>query len=110
MVSSPETGEELTDSDGDDLNGNQPTVTPVGDAVPLSIAKSVQDLNGGTVDVKDQLLYQITVKNDSANRVEKLTVTDALPETVRFLGTDRVSIRRTPRSTSCPGAEPAAAR
>ncbi|MCA9523905.1 MAG: DUF11 domain-containing protein, partial [Myxococcales bacterium] len=92
VVTSPETGDELTDADGDDLNGNQPTVTPVGDAVPLSIAKSVQDLNGGTVDPKDQLLYPITVKNDSTSRVEKLTVVDTLPETVRFLGNDRVTL------------------
>lgn len=77
--------EELTDADGNEGNGNQPTVTPVGAARPsLEIAKSVSDDDGGLVEAGDALTYTITVRNNASVTARDVSLLDLLPEGVAF--------------------------
>ncbi len=71
---------ELTDSDGNDGNGNQPTVVAVGAQAQLAqVFKSVQDENGGQVQIGDVLRYTIQIKNLGANPLGSVQLRDALP-------------------------------
>lgn len=71
---------ELTDSDGDDSNGNQPTVVGIGDkAVLAQVFKNAQDENGGQVQTGDVLRFTIQIKNLGVKPLLDLTVTDPLP-------------------------------
>ena len=77
---------ELSDADGDDANGNQPTVTPVGPAAALvTVQKSVQDENGGDVQAGDWLRYTIALQNLGNAKAESVVVTDTLPKGIDAL-------------------------
>ena len=70
---------ERTDADGNDANGDQPTLTPVGsNAAGIEIGKAVKDVNGGYVEVGDEVLYTLTVRNLGDQLLEGLSVTDEL--------------------------------
>ena len=59
---------ELTDADGNDANGDAPTVVLVDGSSDrkLRLDKTVLDSNGGMVQPGDELLYTITVANDGS--------------------------------------------
>lgn len=79
VVSSNEQPNELTDADGIDSNGDQPTVVVVGDAQLLSITKEVFDINGGLAEAGDELEYVVTVQNIGNVLATNVTITDNLP-------------------------------
>ncbi|MEK6608737.1 MAG: hypothetical protein AABZ30_13845, partial [Myxococcota bacterium] len=86
IVESVETPPEPTDADGNDANGDQVTIVPVGDAAPgaISADKSVSDLGGGAVEPGDELLYAITVRNAGTRALEGLRVVDPMPGQARI--------------------------
>jgi large repetitive protein len=63
-VVSNEFPDELTDVDGNDTNGDQPTNITVGSAQQLSIVKNVFVVGGGVAQPGGQLEYLITVTNN----------------------------------------------
>ncbi len=63
VVSSNEQADEPTDADGIDSNGDQPTISVVGDLQLLAITKEVFDVDGGVVLPGDELEYVVTVRN-----------------------------------------------
>ena len=71
---------EQSDSDGDDSNGNQPTVVAVGGSAVMSATKVVQDENGGQVLPGDWLRYTIAVHNHSDAPFGGVTLSDELPK------------------------------
>src|SRR5262249_22599147 len=78
-VSSDDTAPELTDADGNDANGNQATVTPVGTAPALTLVKGVEDLSSGVVKVGDELLYTLQLTNSGTKAVSGISIVDAIP-------------------------------
>jgi uncharacterized repeat protein (TIGR01451 family) len=78
---------ELTDADGNDANGDQPTVVPVSGPASRKLRgdKTVLDLDGGEVQPGDELLYTITVHNDG-NGAESVDIIDDLPKETTFIG------------------------
>lgn len=62
-VSSFELPDEMTDSDGDDLNGDQPTLIVVGNAQLVSISKQVTVMGGGPALAGGELEYRVRVQN-----------------------------------------------
>lgn len=71
--------EELSDADGNDTNGDQPTVSVVGSAPALLLTKSVDDLNGGLVQAGDRLRYQLALRNVGTDVATGVTLFDATP-------------------------------
>ena len=86
-VRSTELQPELTDADGNDANGDTPTVVPVAGAASRRLrgSKAVLDLNGGDVQPGDELLYTVTVFNDG-NGTESADIIDDLPRGTSYLG------------------------
>lgn len=82
VVSSDAQDDEPTDADGNDSNGDQPTISVVGDAQQLAITKEVFDLNGGTYQPGDQLEYVVTVQNVGTVPAYDVVVTDNLDSPV----------------------------
>ncbi|MBM4343719.1 MAG: DUF11 domain-containing protein, partial [Deltaproteobacteria bacterium] len=71
---------EQTDVDGDDSNGDQPTIVVIaGAGQVLQVVKSVQDDNGGLVVPGDTLRYTVVVSNPGLVPVSAATLIDALP-------------------------------
>ena len=62
-VTSNEYPDELTDADGNDINGDQPTEVTVGAVQQLFISKDVFVVGGGTAQPGDQLEYFINITN-----------------------------------------------
>lgn len=79
-VDSDDTPPEPTDADGNDANGDQATVTPVGSRAAVSITKGVDDLSGGVVLAGDELLYSVQVRNDGTRPLTDVSVEDTLPD------------------------------
>lgn len=105
IVSSDQTRDEPTDSDGDESNGNQPTVTPVGsDVVSLTVTKKVRDLNGDVVKNGDALMYEITLKNDGNIDAKGVSLSDTLPTEVGFAGQSSTILPAGATLTVGPGA------
>ena len=75
-VSSPGLATEPTDADGNDANGDQPTVVVVGSAQQLAIVKAVADLNGGLVLAGDLLEYTVVVTNTGTVTATNVIVSD----------------------------------
>jgi uncharacterized repeat protein (TIGR01451 family) len=78
-VTSDDTRPELTDADGNDGNGDQPTTTPVGRAAPLAVTVAIADVNGGTVAPGDRLQVTLTARNQGATALDDVRLTDRLP-------------------------------
>ncbi|VAW58745.1 Conserved repeat domain protein, partial [hydrothermal vent metagenome] len=68
-VSSAEFPDELTDEDGNDINGDQPTDIVVGSAQQLSISKDVFVVGGGTAQPGATLSYVIQVENTGPSAI-----------------------------------------
>jgi len=77
-VDSAELPTELTDADGVDSNGDQPTLIVVGNAQLVSIVKSVSVVGGGAALAGGQLEYRIVVSNISSVVATDVTITDNL--------------------------------
>ncbi|MCW8957012.1 MAG: hypothetical protein OQL09_09020, partial [Gammaproteobacteria bacterium] len=77
-VTSNELPDEPTDWDGNDANGDQPTVVVVGDVQLLSIIKQVSVVGGGVATAGGQLEYQITVTNIGGIAATNVIITDDL--------------------------------
>ncbi|MFZ5787938.1 MAG: hypothetical protein ACOY3Y_15990, partial [Acidobacteriota bacterium] len=84
-VRSTELPPELTDADGNDANGDSPTMVPVAgsDSRRLRGQKTVLDVDGGDVRGGDELLYTITVYNDGSSG-EAVDVVDHIPAGARY--------------------------
>jgi uncharacterized repeat protein (TIGR01451 family)/fimbrial isopeptide formation D2 family protein len=77
-VDSNELPAELTDADGIDANGDQPTVIAVGNAQLLSITKQVTVVGGGPALAGGQLEYRVLVTNIGAVPATNVVITDNL--------------------------------
>lgn len=84
-VTSDETAFELTDADGNDGNGDQETITPVGDRPALTLAKTVADANGGVVEAGDELLYTLQLGSQGSLPLADLRLEDLLPVGVSYV-------------------------
>lgn len=78
FVASNELATEPTDVDGDDSNGDQPTVIVVGSAQQLAIIKSVNVVGGGAALPGGELEYQVLLLNTGDNPANSVVLTDDL--------------------------------
>jgi uncharacterized repeat protein (TIGR01451 family)/fimbrial isopeptide formation D2 family protein len=77
-VDSNELPAELTDADGIDANGDQPTLIAVGNAQLLSITKQVAVIGGGPALAGGQLEYRVRVTNIGSVAATNVVITDDL--------------------------------
>jgi uncharacterized repeat protein (TIGR01451 family) len=91
-VRSTELQPELTDSDGNEGNGDSPTVVVVqgGPGRSLRGQKTAQDINGGDVRAGDEMLYTITVFNDGTSD-ETVDVIDDVPANALYVAQSLVA-------------------
>jgi uncharacterized repeat protein (TIGR01451 family)/fimbrial isopeptide formation D2 family protein len=78
VVSNNELPDEPTDADGDDSNGDQPTLIVVGNAQQLEIVKTVFVVGGGTAQAGSMLEYEVTVTNVGLVPAYDVVITDNL--------------------------------
>ncbi len=76
-VSSPGTNEP-TDADGNDANGDEPTIVYVGSAQQVAIAKRVFVVDGGAAQAGGQLDYEVRVTNTGTVTATGVSITDDL--------------------------------
>jgi uncharacterized repeat protein (TIGR01451 family) len=69
---------ELTDADGIDANGDQPTLIAVGNTQLLSITKQVAVIGGGPALAGGQLEYRVRVTNIGSIAATNVVITDNL--------------------------------
>jgi len=84
-VDSNELPAELTDADGIDANGDQPTLIAVGNAQLLSITKQVAVVGGGPALAGGQLEYRVRVTNIGSIAATNVVITDDLPAQLSYL-------------------------
>jgi uncharacterized repeat protein (TIGR01451 family)/fimbrial isopeptide formation D2 family protein len=84
-VDSNELPAELTDADGIDANGDQPTLIAVGNAQLLSITKQVAVVGGGPALAGGQLEYRVRVSNIGSVAASNVVITDDLPAQLSYL-------------------------
>ncbi|MGB1465493.1 MAG: isopeptide-forming domain-containing fimbrial protein [Alcanivorax nanhaiticus] len=77
-MTSNELPDELTDQDGVDSNGDQPTEIIVGEAQQLSIAKSVLVVGGGAALPGAELEYTVQVTNEGVVPATQVVIQDDL--------------------------------
>ncbi len=77
-LASNELPDELSDADGNDENGDQPTVIAIGNAQQVVITKEVQVVGGGVARAGGQLEYIIRAENVGSVDVTNLLITDDL--------------------------------
>ena len=70
---------ELTDADGNDENGDQPTEVIVGNVSRLAITKEVFVVDGGVARAGGELEYLITVENIGSISINDAEMTDSIP-------------------------------
>jgi len=85
-VDSNELPAELTDADGIDANGDQPTLIAVGNAQLLSITKTVAVVGGGPALAGGQLEYRVRVSNIGSVAASNVVITDDLPAQLSYTG------------------------
>ncbi len=78
-LGSNELPDKLSDADGNDENGDQPTVVVIGNMQQLSITKEVSIVGGGVATAGGQLEYVVTVRNIGTQPVTNIVLTDTLP-------------------------------
>ncbi len=79
-VASNEQATEPTDADGNDSNGDQPTVVVTGNAQQLTITKQVSVVGGGPALAGGQLEYVVQVTNIGMVPATNVIITDNLDE------------------------------
>ncbi|HKK04341.1 MAG TPA: isopeptide-forming domain-containing fimbrial protein [Gammaproteobacteria bacterium] len=79
-VASNEQATEPTDADGNDSNGDQPTVVVTGNAQQLSITKAVSVVGGGTAVAGGKLEYLVTITNVGSVPATNVSIRDNLDE------------------------------
>ncbi|MCG3173396.1 MAG: hypothetical protein GMKNLPBB_01593 [Myxococcota bacterium] len=86
VVSAEGLPEEPTDADGNDSNGDQPTVLSVGrnSIAGLQVIKSAEDLNGGVVESLDDIRFVLTLANNSGERLAGVELLDSIPARMTF--------------------------
>jgi len=84
MIVSSELPEQFTDSDGNSLNGSQPTDTVVGAASELQITKEVFVVGGGVAQAGGELEYIITVNNSGQVNASNIVLVDVIPANVVY--------------------------
>ncbi len=84
MITSSELPEEFTDSDGNALNGSQPTDTVIGAASELQITKEVYVVGGGVAIAGGELEYILTVSNSGGVNATNVLLVDAIPANVVY--------------------------
>jgi uncharacterized repeat protein (TIGR01451 family)/fimbrial isopeptide formation D2 family protein len=80
FVYSNEQAVEPTDADGNETNGDQPTVVVVGNSQQLSITKEATVVGGGAALAGGQLEYAVRVTNIGQVPASNVTITDNLDE------------------------------
>jgi len=78
FVNSTEVPEEPSDADGNDANGDQPTVVIVGNVQQLAITKQVTVVGGGAAQAGGQLEYVVRVTNIGSVAANNVVITDDL--------------------------------
>lgn len=84
-VRSDQRPDELTDADGNDLDGRQPTTIVVGADPKLDIRKEVFVVGGGTLDAGGLLEYAIRVENIGTIDADNVEITDGLSGDVSYV-------------------------
>jgi len=84
MITSNELPEQLTDSDGNSTNGQQPTNTVIGANSELQITKEVFVVNGGVAGAGGELEYILTVSNTGLVNATNVLLVDAIPANVIY--------------------------
>ncbi len=77
-LDSNELPQKLSDVDGNDGNGDQPTVVVIGNKQQLSISKEVSVVGGGVATAGGQLEYIITARNIGSEPVTDIIISDDL--------------------------------
>jgi len=78
FVSSSELPVEPSDADGNDANGDQPTIVVVGNAQQLAISKQVLVVGGGVAQAGGELEYVVRVSNIGSIAASNVVITDNL--------------------------------
>jgi len=84
MITSSELPEQFTDSDGNSINGSQPTDTVVGAASELQITKEVYVVGGGVAQAGGELEYILTVSNNGQVNASNVMLVDVIPANVVY--------------------------
>jgi uncharacterized repeat protein (TIGR01451 family)/fimbrial isopeptide formation D2 family protein len=85
-ITSNELTDVLTDQDGNDANGKQPTDIVVGNNQPkIKVGKNVTDVNGANVEVGDGLEYTLTIQNIGSGDAANVNISDAGANEVTFV-------------------------
>ncbi|VAW66686.1 Conserved repeat domain protein, partial [hydrothermal vent metagenome] len=78
LLTSADFPDELSDEDGNDINGDQPTEIIVGSTLKLSISKDVFVVGGGTAQPGATLQYIISVENTGFSPVDLSDMTQVI--------------------------------
>jgi len=84
MITSAELPEQLTDSDGNSINGTQPTDTVIGANSELQITKEVYVVGGGVALAGGELEYILTVSNTGLLDATNVMLVDVIPPNVVY--------------------------
>ncbi len=76
FIASNELPTEPTDADGNDANGDQPTIIVVGNVQQLSITKQVSVIGGGAAEAGKELEYVVLVTNIGSIEATNVVITD----------------------------------
>ncbi len=76
VLRSNELPDELSDADGNDENGDQPTTIAIGNAQQLVVTKEVQVVGGGVAQAGGQLQYLIRVDNVGSAVATDVVISD----------------------------------
>ncbi|MBN1379186.1 MAG: DUF11 domain-containing protein [Gammaproteobacteria bacterium] len=86
LLTGNEFPDEPSDNDGNDENGDQPTVIIVGGSdARLEVTKEVIVVGGGTVQLNGQLEYLIRVTNIGTSPANNVVVTDVMPPELSYI-------------------------
>lgn len=84
-LSSNEQPDEPTDADGNDENGDQPTLLTVGNLADLEITKEAIVVGGGVVTVNGYLDYQVHITNRGTASAMNVLITDTIPAGTTYI-------------------------
>ena len=84
-LSSNELPDEPSDADGNDENGDQPTIISIGNTQQLVITKEVQVVGGGVARAGGQLEYIIRAQNVGSVPATNVVITDPVPGQVTYV-------------------------